>query len=325
MSRPPMPAAGERRVRDVLTTAEIAELRRGSDARGWLALVTTWSIIAACFALVAWRPTVLTITVALVLLGGRMLALAVLTHEAAHRSLFATRWLNDVVGHWLCGAPSWNRLHAYREHHIGHHAHAGSERDPDRALVAPFPCTRASLLRKLARDAFGWTGVRRAAGLFLMDCGYFVYDVAGSPRRTPPAQRTGMLEAWARNASPTLLANAALFGVLAAFGRPELYLLWVAAWLTSYSVVLRVRAIAEHACTTEHPNVFLNTRTVLVGPVARLLLAPHNVNYHLEHHLLPTVPQHALPRMSRMLRQRGGYRGAHILRGYWQVLLATTR
>ena len=41
----------------------------------------------------------------------------------------------------------------------------------------------------------------------------------------------------------------------------------------------------------------LNTRTVYMNPVLRFLYL--NMNYHLEHHLFPTVPYHALPGLHR--------------------------
>lgn len=317
-----LPPTRTRKIRDVLTAEEIAALRRPSDLRGALAVGTTWAVIAATFAMVAAWPGPLTVVAALLLLGGRHLALAVLMHEAAHRSLFASRRLGEWVGHWLCAAPSGNRLAAYREHHLGHHAHAGSERDPDRALVEPFPTSRASMVRKLARDLFGRTGLRRVVGIALMDLGVLAYDVSGKPERNGPEHRRPavMARAFVRNAGPTILTNVVLLGTLAAAGHAWLYLLWVGSYLTTYSVVLRLRSIAEHACTDDGSSVFAHTRTVMVGPLTRLFVAPHHVNYHLEHHLLPTVPYYALPKLSRMLRTRGAYEGAHVTRGYLRVL-----
>lgn len=152
---------GVAKVRDVLSTAEVQELTTASNASGARALITTWSIIAFAFALVAWLPHPLTVGAALILLGGRQLALAVLMHDASHRALFANRRVNDFAGVWLCGAPVWSSLYRYRRHHMAHHALAGSDADPDIGLVTAFPTTRASLARKLARDLFGDPQPRR--------------------------------------------------------------------------------------------------------------------------------------------------------------------
>src|SRR5258708_25127278 len=44
----------------------------------------------------------------------------------------------------------------------------------------------------------------------------------------------------------------------------------------------------------------LNTRTVYINPVFAFLYM--NMHYHIEHHLLPMVPYHALPRLHAQLR-----------------------
>ena len=64
-------------------------------------MATTWALIAATFALVAWRPNVLTVAVALVLLGGRHLALAVLMHEASITEAMLNMALGHAKGHRL--------------------------------------------------------------------------------------------------------------------------------------------------------------------------------------------------------------------------------
>ena len=44
----------------------------------------------------------------------------------------------------------------------------------------------------------------------------------------------------------------------------------------------------------------LNSRTVLMNPVSRWIY--WNMNYHVEHHMFPMVPYHALPRLHEIVR-----------------------
>src|SRR5690349_16415919 len=75
-----------------LSREEIRELMTPSDLRGLLSVVTTWGLIALSFALLVFVPIrPLAWVLAIVLLGGRQLALAILMHECAHGSLFRTR------------------------------------------------------------------------------------------------------------------------------------------------------------------------------------------------------------------------------------------
>lgn len=313
------------KVTDVLSREEIARLTRTSDFGGARGVFVAWLIIAATFALLARYPHPATFLLAVVVLGGRQLALAILMHEAAHRTLFRTRWLNDVFTDWICARPVWAHVARYRKHHIAHHAHTGTERDPDRSLASPDPITRASLARKMARDLFLVSGTKRAIGLALMDLEVLEYNVSGDAVRRPGARSApSRVAALARNAGGAVLTNAALFGVLWATGHPWVYVAWATAWLTTYGLFLRIRSLAEHACTEPTDNPFRNTRTTEAGLLARLTVAPLDVNFHLEHHLLVAVPWYRLPEMHRILRARGALDGAMTAKGYVDVLRIVT-
>jgi fatty acid desaturase len=300
-------AQGDLSWRERLTREDIAELLRFEDWRSWWSIAFDWGVVFASMALVAWWPhgptIVAPIVLALFLIGARQLGLAVLMHEASHRSLFAGRGLNDWAGQWLCAYPIWSDMAVYRPYHLQHHAHTGTERDPDLGLVTPFPITRASLRRKILRDLSGRTGIKFArAG--------WKRSVA---RWHEPAGR--------RAAIGVVVTNALLLGGLAALGHAELYLLWVGAWLTTNTLLTRIRSIAEHALTPDRDDPLGNTRTTLGRWWERLFIAPNRVNYHLEHHLLMTVPHYNLPRMHALLRERGLLGRACVERGGYRAIL----
>jgi len=296
------------RWRDVLSKEELADLRAMQDWRSWGSLLTNWGLVFASFALVAAWPNPLTVLAALFVIGARQLGLAVLMHEAAHFSLFSDKRVNDLVASWLCAYPVWSDLHAYRRYHMAHHAKTWTAEDPDLPLATPFPVSRDSLWRKVRRDLSGQTGWKRAKSTLKRDLGLRRGKVARRDEDGPRALR-GMV-----------VTNLALLGIVALAGHPWLYLLWVAAWLTTNMLVTRIRAIAEHSMVRDPADPFQNTRTTLARWWERLLVAPNRVNYHLEHHLLMTVPHYKLPAMHRLLRERGALDGANVASGYLDVL-----
>ena len=85
------------KINEYLSKDDIARLTAKSDLRAWSMVLGNWLMIAAIFAVVAAWPNPLTILLAMLLLAGRQLGLSVLMHDAGHRTLFATPWLNDVV------------------------------------------------------------------------------------------------------------------------------------------------------------------------------------------------------------------------------------
>jgi fatty acid desaturase len=307
------------KVSDLFTRDEIRMLSATSDAAGWWAVISTWAIIGLTFAALAHWPNPFMFLLAVFILGGRQLMLAILMHEASHYTLFRTRALNDFAGDWLAGRFIWIDVKRYRTHHNTHHTKTGTPQDTDRSLVSPFPTSRASLIRKLVRDILGVSIFRRTLGLVLMDMGVIKWTVAPEVVRVP---RNGK-SAWAylgdglRNMFPVFLTNAMLAGILAASGHLWVYSAWLVAYATSFSFFLRIRSMAEHACTEQTPNMLRNTRTTRAGLLARATVAPLHVNFHIEHHVLPAIPYFRLPQAHRMLRERGVVAEPP---GYWDVL-----
>ena len=64
-----------------------------------------------------------------------------------------------------------------------------------------------------------------------------------------------------------------------------------------------------------------NTHTTRPRWWERLFVAPNHVNFHLEHHMFAAVPPYNLPRLHKLLDQRGYYAGYDcITDGYGAML-----
>lgn len=301
-------------VSELFSREEIRQLTRRSDLMGLLAVLFTWGVIAATFAGVAlswpyllWWGKGLVCVLALVILGGRQLALGILTHDASHSSLFESRWMNDVFADWVCARPVWNMLHRYRPYHLKHHARTSLPDDPDLTLVAGLPTTRLSLARKFMRDIIGITGLKFVAGRVLMDAGVFEWTVTNDIKRIPQQGRAwwDYPLAFFKNSGGAIITNSILFGLLWLSGHGWLYGLWLLAYVTPFPLFIRIRSMAEHAATESGLDILKNTRTTRAGFIARALVAPIRVNFHMEHHFMASVPYFRLPKMHNMLRERG--------------------
>jgi fatty acid desaturase len=301
-------AVTRRRVTDIFSRDEIRALTARSDLMGAWAIGSTWGIIALSFVLMAWASSqtgwiaVPLFFLAMAVIAGRQLCLAILMHDASHGTLFKTRWLNDVLSDWLCARPIWNDLH----NHLVHHTRTGSDEDTDISLIAPFPTSRASLLRKFARDLSGLTGLKFLFGRVLQDAGLLKWTVANDVVWLPREgkrwyQHVGML---LRNMLPMLITNGVIFALLALPGYAWLYPFWVLSYITPFPFFLRIRSLAEHACTERSADMFRNTRTTRAGWMARAFVAPLRVHYHIEHHVMASVPWFRLGDMHQLLRDR---------------------
>lgn len=293
-------------VAESLSREELAHFTKRSDLRGLWAIGASWAVVAGSFAIVARWPNVLTVALALILIAGRQLAFGILQHEAAHATLFETRWMNNVLADWLCARPVWQHVGKYRAHHLRHHLKAGTDQDPDISLHVGYPITRSSMMRKLFRDVVGITGLKLLFGLFLMDLGIIKWTVASDVEKLPQDGRRfwDYPITFLRNAGGMLITQAVLFGILTALGHPRLYGLWALAYITPFPLFVRVRSIAEHGVRNRVPDTLENTRTTRAGWLMRATVAPVRVSFHVEHHALASVPYYRLPELHALLRAR---------------------
>ena len=294
------------KISDYLSREEIARFTAKSDLHAWRLVLGNWLLIALIFAAVGTWTNPLTILLAMILLAGRQLGLSVLMHEAGHRTLFATPWLNDVVGQWLCAAPVFNELRGYARGHLDHHRRAGTREDPDLPNYAAYPISRDSFRRKVIRDLSGQTGVKLMAALFRGASGIIS---RGKSEGSLPLLRQ-------------LLVQLLLFLALLAAGIGWVYLVWIGSFLTIFMLIIRIRQVAEHAAVPDlyHPDPRLNTRTVEAPWWQRMVFAPNGVNYHLEHHFMASVPCYRLAALHAHLKQRGALDSVPVFRGYGQLL-----
>ena len=149
---------------DVISEEQYEEIKAKQDWRNVLSISTNWLQMAAAMVLFYFYPNAITFLVALVIIGSKQFALAVLAHDAAHNLLFTNNKVNDWAGQWFCAYPIFQDNRVYRPYHLKHHRHTETEDDPDLVLSSPFPITKRSFTRKVFRDLTGWTGVRRYGG-----------------------------------------------------------------------------------------------------------------------------------------------------------------
>jgi fatty acid desaturase len=292
------------RIGEIATREELRHFNARSNWKGARLVLFNYAFIGAIFAVVGAFPNPLTVVLALVLLGGRQLGFAALMHDCGHGLLFASPWANKHIGQWLCAYPILSDQPRYAKGHQVHHARAGTDRDPDLPNYRAYPISVESFRRKVWRDLTGQTGWKAL-------------------KATWRRGRTELDKApWNGNAlAGHLIVNAAFFAVLAATGHGWLYLLWPAAFVTTYMLFARLRQVAEHGATPDlfDPDPRLNTRTTYVRWWEKLLVAPFHLNYHLEHHLLASVPCYNLKAFHRFLKGKGIYEQTPFPHGYVEL------
>ena len=317
--------ADERKVKVRRLPPEILrELTTLDNTRSTCAVLQTIASITTLIALAVWSQQGWVVLICIVLLGAQQHALFILLHDAAHYRLFANRTLNDGVGR-LFGSLTGISMCTYRVVHRLHHNHLFGPQDPDVALHGGYPRGKAYLLKKLLTDLSGLTAIKTYRYFFGAPSKNDHSDAVlrplddTSPQLRAAAHRDSRTIAVAQITLPLLI-----FTLGGWEGLKWYLLLWVVPLITVIHAILRLRAICEHGASPDETSPLTAARTNLVGPLARLLLFPHHVNYHIEHHLYPAVPHYHLPALHRALQEHGILAGAEVrpLRQTWQRVYA---
>ncbi len=262
-----------------------ASLRRIPGARNVVTVIGAWlqsfGVVAAAVAVDRWWAYL----IAFFLMGRAFALLNILGHEAAHRLLFERKAVNDVVGRWLLAYPGWTPFDVYRRSHMAHHKDELGPAEPDLGLYSGYPITRASMRRKLVRDAFGVSGYKNLVPLL----------AALRKRRSRGV------------AGRIMLVQAAIWAAMWALsGRWWVYpLLWLAPWMTVWRVLNRLRAVAEHAGMERSADRRRTTHVVRQRLLARFWIVPYHTGWHLAHHVDMGIPWRRLPDLHRELVASG--------------------
>jgi fatty acid desaturase len=280
------------------------DLRRIPSLRNGISVVSVWVQTIGILAIAIWLHNPFAWVAAFLLMGRAQAQFAALMHEAAHRLLFRNRRLNDWVGRWVLGFPSFTPIDLYRRGHMNHHRDEFGPNEPDIALYRGYPISRDSLRRKLVRDATGQTGWKLLKGL--------VRGVA-SPE---PAIR--------KQAREIVGVQLALAAIGVAVGHPWIYpLFWLLPYLTVWRVINRLRSIAEHGGMERSDDRRNTTHSVRQSPWCRFALVPYRIGWHLAHHVDSGIPMNNLPKYHRALVESGYVVDGLEYRGYlalWRKL-----
>ncbi|WP_419465641.1 fatty acid desaturase family protein [Burkholderia diffusa] len=233
-------------------------------------------------------------------------------HECGHGTAFRTRWMNDVL-YQVASFQVFRRATVWRWSHARHHTDTLIVgRDPE--IAAPKPTDWFGLALNVVALKHVASESRKMIALA------FAGSLDDEERTYVPESEwpKAVREARIHLTVHALVIGAALYWhtilPLLYIGLPSLY----GAWLYLYFGLTQHAGMPENVL--DHRR---NCRTVMMNPVFRFLY--WNMNYHVEHHMFPMVPFHALPKLHEAVKadMPPPYRGT--LAAYAEIVPALVR
>ena len=253
-------------------------------------------IAAAVFAAVHFASVQVSFA-AIFVIGGRQHALLLLMHDGAHSRLANNKKLNLYLSDLLCAFPLFVTTANYRKSHLGHHKYLNTELDPDlkmrRNKEWEFPKTKKAVALILLRQITGLNAVHILGK---------IYRFGVKNKTVDKKEQAPLIQKIVRPCYYLLL-----IGALTVFHVWPVFLLyWILPAFTVLPFLLRLRSLAEHF-GLEWSHELNSSRNVTTNLFSTFFLVPHSANYHLLHHLYPSVPFYNLKKLHRSLMKNPVY------------------
>jgi fatty acid desaturase len=278
-------------------------------ASEWLAI-----IIAITLSHQFWHPFLYPIAV--MFIGARQHALAVLQHDAAHYRLLPNKRWNDALGEVLLAWPILFSNQYFREYHFLHHRYIGTEKDGNRIQYGTH--------NSAGELTPAWQFPKQKIALvfwFLLR----ISGVAGAIYLARSSHRI-LTQGSISYRLINLFYYAAILGIIFLFNCSQLFLIyWIIPLCTWFAGTNLLRIAGEHSAIDRPDNFYQLTRTTVPSWFDRILIVPRNISYHLEHHIYPQVPFYKLPELHDCLMAQSSYcQNSQITRGYGRVFQELT-
>ncbi|MCF6320996.1 MAG: fatty acid desaturase family protein [Rhizobiaceae bacterium] len=283
------------------------ELKQLSQLQPWkvvAALTFDWAVIFAAIIISEWSQSWLVWLLAAAIIGGRMHALSGLIHDFAHYRFINNKAASDWVGDLFLAWPILATIDGYRRNHLPHHRYLNTDKDPDWSI-------------KLGSREFTFPQEMRFSILNLL--GYFV---ALSSLRDMKSMLTRIKSDDLFDRRYKLLRVLYFVIIATAFTITgtwkQYFLYWFIPSFTLFFLFLYIRSVADHfGPTMDHSKLLKSSRTLLPYWWERIFFCPHHLNFHLDHHLYPSVPFFNLPKLNKILMSNDEFaKNAHLTRGY---------
>jgi fatty acid desaturase len=251
------------------------------------------------------------LVVPLALVAGQGLhLLGIIAHDGSHSNLHRDRVTSFVIGILCSSAVPLHCDVGFAVTHAAHHHWLNTDRDPDIEVLTRFRSflPRAFLTRSMATRNYLRRTIHLALGR-LPD--------GQTPLMNLPVSKLSSL---ARLNLVCCVCWLALYAVLT-WRWPSIAasVIWIP--VAGAFLLSGVRPSVEHAGTAH--GKYDSSRSY-VHPVFTFLFA--GTNYHLAHHLYPTVPCYRLPALHQWLQSAGYFEGQslHVDRTLWRYLTYVT-
>lgn len=255
---------------------ELQSLSKLNNYRGIIAVFSDWLLIGLAITISCYFDNIFLYFFSVFFIGSRQRALATLLHESAHRVLASNVKINDFLGKYVSGYTIFQTFKKYAKSHVVlHHNFLGNiDKDPDYQYYR-----ESNLFEMSSKRKFLWSHL--ISPLLLGKSPSFIrYLIKNRLGDINDKEVRIVLTMWFLILTLCYLTNTLSI----------LLFYWFIPLITTFPMIGWFIELAEHFPIIDNEQDIDKTWNRFSAKVELLFTGMHAENYHLTHHLMPSIP-----------------------------------
>jgi fatty acid desaturase len=247
--------------------------------------------------------------VSIVIVGVFIYRLQIIGHDGLHYAIADDKDVNDFFTRYILLAPQFTPMSLNRYNHLNHHGKFATNEDAD------WQYYKSSDKDTRSKFYTWWLNVL---------CFGFVFKIARKLLFGKTA-KVEVNQTSAASKGPNLVYDAFSIAIAQGvifliffftLGWQYYFLIWCLAVFGVFVPLNTIRSFCEHSIPEPDDSQSNRLYTFESGFIESFILAPHNMNYHFEHHEYMYVPYYHLPALKKLLMETDGGYTLHIRTSY---------
>jgi len=235
-----------------------------------------------------------TLIIAVIITGIFIYRLQIIGHDGLHYCIASNKLLNDLFTRYILLAPQFTPMGLNRFNHLNHHGKFATHEDADWQYYKSEDKNTKQKFYKWVLNVIGFGFVFKIALKLL--------NVTKHKQ-----QNTGAAKHQARllplDLFSIMLMQAIIFVLFyLTLGWQYYFIIWLLAVFGVFVPLNTIRSFCEHSIAEPDESKANRLFTFNSNFIEAFIIAPHNMNYHFEHHEYMYVPYYHLPALKKFMR-----------------------
>ncbi|MES2381133.1 MAG: fatty acid desaturase [Bacteroidota bacterium] len=252
---------------------------------------------------------IVSLIAAIILTGIFIYRLQIIGHDGLHYALAENKSVNDFITRYILLSPQFTPMSLNRTNHLNHHGKFATSEDADWQYYQASDKNTKSKFYMWWANVIGFGFVFKIAHKLL-----FGKKTDAIQKKAANNKLEGLMKDFMAFAITQLIILTIFYFTL---GWMYYFIIWVVAVFGVFIPLNTIRSFCEHSIPEPDDSATNRLYTFESNFLESFIIAPHNMNYHYEHHEYMYVPYYQLPQLKKLLMQADNGYVEHIRLSYW--------